>query len=129
MTKYAYAGTVDFGCGNGAPPPPPPPPPPSQPPPFDLLNRKYYWTLAYLSLKFEKIMHLKPRHSICFAACNLVWCGDGTCVANGTGHICQCTEDSANLFNMTGFACFKKCKTFPPTVKVWALRYGVCFIF
>ncbi|KAJ6942536.1 hypothetical protein NC652_008375 [Populus alba x Populus x berolinensis] len=42
-------------------------------------------------------------------SCNLVWCGDGTCVANGTGHICQCTEDSANLFNMTGFACFKKC--------------------
>jgi hypothetical protein len=54
-------------------------------------------------------MHLKPRHSICFAACNLVWCGDGTCVANGTGHICRCNEDSANLFNMTGFACFKKC--------------------
>ncbi|KAJ6932684.1 hypothetical protein NC651_008195 [Populus alba x Populus x berolinensis] len=83
--------------GCGNRAPPPPPPPPSQPPPFDLLN-----------------------------PCNLVWCGDGTCVANGTGHICQCTEDSANLFNMTGFACFKKCKTFPPTVKVWALRYGVC---
>ncbi|KAL3598458.1 hypothetical protein D5086_006376 [Populus alba] len=55
-------------------------PPPPPPPPFDLLN-----------------------------PCNLVWCGDGTCVANGTGHICQCTEDSANLFNMTGFACLKKC--------------------
>ncbi|KAJ6348146.1 hypothetical protein OIU76_004595 [Salix suchowensis] len=58
----------------------PPPPPPSRPPPFDLLN-----------------------------PCNLVWCGDGTCVANGTGHICQCTGDSANLFNLTGLACFKKC--------------------
>ncbi|KAG6780497.1 hypothetical protein POTOM_013359 [Populus tomentosa] len=57
-------------------------------------------------------------HCECLSpSCNLVWCGDGTCVANGTGHICQCTEDSANLFNMTGFACFKECKNFPPTVK------------
>ncbi|KAJ6963407.1 hypothetical protein NC652_001894 [Populus alba x Populus x berolinensis] len=41
--------------------------------------------------------------------CNLVWCGDGTCVANGTGHICQCNEGSSNLLSETDLACFKQC--------------------
>ncbi|XP_011045375.1 PREDICTED: chitin-binding lectin 1-like [Populus euphratica] len=41
--------------------------------------------------------------------CNLVWCGDGTCVANGTGHICQCNEGSSNLLNETDLACIKQC--------------------
>ncbi|KAI3455380.1 hypothetical protein Pfo_012043 [Paulownia fortunei] len=57
-----------------------PPPPPSKLPPFNLLN-----------------------------PCNLVWCGDGTCVANVAGHYCQCNEGSANLFNLTALACFKQC--------------------
>ncbi|CAK7356629.1 unnamed protein product [Dovyalis caffra] len=74
--------TFDLGCGNGAPPaPPPPPPPPSPPPPFNL-----------------------------FDPCNiLVWCGDGTCVPNGSGHICQCNDGSANVLNATDLACFKQC--------------------
>ncbi|KAG6788906.1 hypothetical protein POTOM_004984 [Populus tomentosa] len=54
-----------------------PPPAASQPPPFNLSN-----------------------------PCNLVWCGDGTCVANGTGHVCQCNEGSSNLLNETDLACF-----------------------
>ncbi|KAI5602496.1 hypothetical protein BDE02_01G159600 [Populus trichocarpa] len=57
-----------------------PPPAASQPPPFNLSN-----------------------------PCNLVWCGEGTCVANGTGHICQCNEGSSNLRNETDLACFKQC--------------------
>ncbi|XP_039005912.1 uncharacterized protein LOC120133390 [Hibiscus syriacus] len=41
--------------------------------------------------------------------CDLVWCGDGECVSNGTGHICQCHQGSENLFNSSGLACFKPC--------------------
>ncbi|KAK9101840.1 hypothetical protein Sjap_019094 [Stephania japonica] len=41
--------------------------------------------------------------------CFLSWCGEGTCVANGTNHICKCNEGSANLFNSTAMACFKEC--------------------
>ncbi|XP_020548615.1 uncharacterized protein LOC110011766 isoform X2 [Sesamum indicum] len=60
--------------------PPSPPPPAAAPPPFNLLS-----------------------------PCNLVWCGDGSCVANGTGYYCQCNEGSTNLFNLTTLACFKGC--------------------
>ncbi|XP_062153986.1 uncharacterized protein LOC133862230 isoform X2 [Alnus glutinosa] len=42
-------------------------------------------------------------------SCALVWCGDGTCMTNGTGYACNCNEGSANLMNLTGFACFKEC--------------------
>ncbi|KAL4333452.1 hypothetical protein GQ457_07G032020 [Hibiscus cannabinus] len=41
--------------------------------------------------------------------CDLVWCGDGECVSNGTGHICQCRQGSENLFNSSALACFKPC--------------------
>ncbi|KAJ8773473.1 hypothetical protein K2173_004303 [Erythroxylum novogranatense] len=41
--------------------------------------------------------------------CNLVWCGDGTCTANGSDHICECNKGSANLFNKTNLACFREC--------------------
>ncbi|KAL6285803.1 hypothetical protein ACE6H2_010193 [Prunus campanulata] len=41
--------------------------------------------------------------------CALVWCGDGTCVTNGTGYACQCPQGSWNLLDMPGFACFKPC--------------------
>ncbi|XP_022883584.1 uncharacterized protein LOC111400399 [Olea europaea var. sylvestris] len=34
--------------------------------------------------------------------CNLVWCGDGTCIANGTSHYCQCFDGFTNLLNLTG---------------------------
>ncbi|XP_052486937.1 uncharacterized protein LOC105771052 isoform X2 [Gossypium raimondii] len=42
-------------------------------------------------------------------SCDLVWCGDGECVSNGTGYICQCHQGSENLFNSSGLACFKPC--------------------
>ncbi|XP_052183535.1 uncharacterized protein LOC127795717 [Diospyros lotus] len=57
-----------------------PPPPPPPPPPLNLTS-----------------------------PCNFVWCGDGNCIVNGTGHYCQCNDGSANLFNMTSTACFKQC--------------------
>ncbi|OMO54214.1 hypothetical protein CCACVL1_27967, partial [Corchorus capsularis] len=41
--------------------------------------------------------------------CDLVWCGDGKCVSNGTGHICQCDQGSENLFGSSELACFKPC--------------------
>ncbi|TQE04420.1 hypothetical protein C1H46_009940 [Malus baccata] len=41
--------------------------------------------------------------------CEFVWCGDGTCVANGTGHICQCPEGTWNLLDTPELACFKAC--------------------
>ncbi|GAV60978.1 hypothetical protein CFOL_v3_04506, partial [Cephalotus follicularis] len=74
--------TVDFQCGNGSPPPPPPAsllPPPPPPPPF-LSN-----------------------------PCAFVWCGDGTCMTNGTGYTCQCSPDSTNLLHLESLACFKDC--------------------
>ncbi|KAJ8756006.1 hypothetical protein K2173_024551 [Erythroxylum novogranatense] len=74
--------TLDFQCGNDAPPSPPPPPPPVSVP--------------------------APLFNIS-SPCNLVWCGHGTCMANGSDHTCQCNEGSANLFNKTNLACFKEC--------------------
>ncbi|KAK9923267.1 hypothetical protein M0R45_031696 [Rubus argutus] len=43
--------------------------------------------------------------------CALVWCNDGTCVANGTssGYSCKCNEGSLNLFDLPGLPCFKTC--------------------
>ncbi|KAB1218613.1 hypothetical protein CJ030_MR3G026493 [Morella rubra] len=72
--------TVDFQCSKGSPAPPPPPALPL-PPSLNLSN-----------------------------PCTLVWCGEGTCLANGTGYTCQCYEGSENLFNLTGAACFRQCK-------------------
>ncbi|PSR96097.1 Slit 2 protein like [Actinidia chinensis var. chinensis] len=57
-----------------------PPPPPPPPPPLNLTS-----------------------------PCNLVWCGDGNCVVNGTGHYCQCYDGSSNLLNSPALACFKQC--------------------
>lgn len=45
-----------------------------------------------------------------FPDCALVWCGDGTCVTNGTGYTCRCPQGSWNLLDLPGFACFKPCK-------------------
>ncbi|XP_062153985.1 uncharacterized protein LOC133862230 isoform X1 [Alnus glutinosa] len=75
--------TLDFQCGNGSPPPPPPPAP----------------LLPPLPTLFPNLTD----------PCALVWCGDGTCMTNGTGYACNCNEGSANLMNLTGFACFKEC--------------------
>ncbi|XP_043700933.1 uncharacterized protein LOC122651565 isoform X2 [Telopea speciosissima] len=74
--------TVDFECGSNTttPSPPPPPPPASLLPPLNSSD-----------------------------PCALTWCGDGTCIANGTGHICSCHEGSSNLFNRTNLSCFKQC--------------------
>ncbi|KAJ9179106.1 hypothetical protein P3X46_010929 [Hevea brasiliensis] len=41
--------------------------------------------------------------------CQLIWCADGSCLPNGTGHICQCNEGSANLLNNTELPCFQEC--------------------
>ncbi|KDP37170.1 hypothetical protein JCGZ_06226 [Jatropha curcas] len=71
--------TVDVQCGNGSPPPPPPSAP-VPPRPLNLTN-----------------------------PCNLIWCGDGTCMPNGTGHTCQCSEGSANLANNKELPCFQEC--------------------
>ncbi|KAG6792298.1 hypothetical protein POTOM_001442 [Populus tomentosa] len=70
----------------------------------------------HLHLQLVNLHRSISQTTFCFAACNLVWCGDGTCVANGTGHICQCNEGSSNLLSETDLACFKQCKTlsFPP---------------
>ncbi|XP_047966730.1 uncharacterized protein LOC125211085 [Salvia hispanica] len=74
--------TIDFECGNNAPPPPPPPPPPGLTiPPF-----------------------LDPS-----SACFLVWCNEGTCVANGTKHTCVCNNGSSNFLNLPEYPCFKTC--------------------
>ncbi|XP_021298771.1 uncharacterized protein LOC110427540 [Herrania umbratica] len=50
-----------------------------------------------------------PRPANLTTHCDLVWCGDGKCVTNGTGHICQCNQGSQNLLNSFGLACFKPC--------------------
>ncbi|KAG7997938.1 hypothetical protein I3843_01G233100 [Carya illinoinensis] len=71
--------TVDFQCGKGSTSPPPAPLVPL-PPPLNLPN-----------------------------PCALVWCGDGTCVSNGTAYTCECNEGSQNLLNLKGRACFKQC--------------------
>ncbi|XP_030968228.1 neurogenic locus notch homolog protein 3-like isoform X1 [Quercus lobata] len=42
-------------------------------------------------------------------ACAFVWCGDGTCVTNGTGYKCQCNDGSTNLMDKPTLACFKEC--------------------
>ncbi|EYU21573.1 hypothetical protein MIMGU_mgv1a024131mg, partial [Erythranthe guttata] len=44
-----------------------------------------------------------------FDPCNLVWCGEGSCVVNGTGHYCQCNQGSSNLFSNTSLPCVKQC--------------------
>ncbi|GMI91852.1 hypothetical protein HRI_002854500 [Hibiscus trionum] len=41
--------------------------------------------------------------------CDFVWCGDGECESNGTGHICHCPQGSENLFNSSALPCFKPC--------------------
>ncbi|XP_050379751.1 uncharacterized protein LOC126797119 [Argentina anserina] len=41
--------------------------------------------------------------------CGLVWCGEGTCIADGTGYKCQCLEGSLNLLDNPLLPCFKTC--------------------
>lgn len=51
-----------------------------------------------------------PKNTSFFDACNWAFCGKGTCAkSNKTGHVCQCEEGAANLFNMTSFPCFGEC--------------------
>lgn len=45
-----------------------------------------------------------------FAACNLVWCGNGDCIVSGNSHYCQCNQGSANYLDDASFACFEPCK-------------------
>ena len=42
-------------------------------------------------------------------ACFLVWCNEGTCVANGTKHTCVCNNGSSNFLNLPEYPCFKTC--------------------
>ncbi|MBA0594867.1 hypothetical protein Gorai_011757 [Gossypium raimondii] len=86
--KKIQIGTVDFDCGKGSPPPPSLPPPPNQ-----------------TNTPTQGI----KEGDLLLTACDLVWCGDGECVSNGTGYICQCHQGSENLFNSSGLACFKPC--------------------
>ncbi|MFS7950545.1 hypothetical protein Hanom_Chr07g00584491 [Helianthus anomalus] len=44
-----------------------------------------------------------------FAACNLVWCGDGDCVVSGNDHYCQCHDRAANLLHNPKFICMQQC--------------------
>ncbi|KAK9115663.1 hypothetical protein Sjap_014610 [Stephania japonica] len=67
--------TVDMNCGGSAPPSLSPPFPP-----------------------FPTLPNFTDP-------CALTWCGDGTCVANETEHLCKCNEGSGNLMNMTAMAC------------------------
>ncbi|KAA3489316.1 Teneurin-4 [Gossypium australe] len=80
--------TVDFDCVKGSPPPPSLPPPPNQ--------------------TNSPTQGIKEG-DLLLSDCDLVWCGDGECVSNGTGYICQCHQGSENLFNSSGLACFKPC--------------------
>ncbi|KAJ0530506.1 hypothetical protein HanHA89_Chr10g0390631 [Helianthus annuus] len=57
-----------------------PPPPPPQRSPFNITN-----------------------------VCNLVWCGDGDCVADENRHYCRCHDDADNLNNNSSFICVKRC--------------------
>nr|GEX00333.1 putative RNA-directed DNA polymerase, eukaryota, reverse transcriptase zinc-binding domain protein [Tanacetum cinerariifolium] len=42
-------------------------------------------------------------------ACNLVWCGEGECVGEGTGHYCRCHDDAENLSNNSTYICIRRC--------------------
>ncbi|XP_022145513.1 uncharacterized protein LOC111014937 isoform X2 [Momordica charantia] len=78
----------DFRRGGGSPLPPPLPPTtvvPFLPSPFGFSN-----------------------------PCRVVWCGNGTCVADGAGaaafpYSCHCHEGFENLLNLTFLPCFKRC--------------------
>ncbi|XP_075110554.1 uncharacterized protein LOC107806950 isoform X2 [Nicotiana tabacum] len=52
--------------------------------------------------------------------CSLVWCGNGKCHVNGTGHYCQCNEGSTQYLNMSALPCLDKC-VFGPDCKGVAL--------
>ncbi|KAI3775044.1 hypothetical protein L1987_49612 [Smallanthus sonchifolius] len=41
--------------------------------------------------------------------CNLVWCGEGDCVADETRHYCRCHDDADNLHNNSSFICIRQC--------------------
>ncbi|GKV35770.1 hypothetical protein SLEP1_g43990 [Rubroshorea leprosula] len=73
--------TVDFHCGNGSRSPSPP----------------------------SSLAPILPPSKNLFSPCGVVWCGDGTCVTNGTGYACQCNQGSENLLNSSNLACFKTC--------------------
>ncbi|XP_075107228.1 uncharacterized protein LOC142180184 isoform X2 [Nicotiana tabacum] len=52
--------------------------------------------------------------------CSLVWCGNGKCQVNGTGHYCQCNKGSTQYLNMSTLPCLDKC-VFGPDCKGLAL--------
>ncbi|PPR97694.1 hypothetical protein GOBAR_AA22993 [Gossypium barbadense] len=64
-----------------------------------------YWWLIFIQAPTQGI----KEGALLLTDCDLVWCGDGECVSNGTGYICQCHQNSENLFNSSGLACFKPC--------------------
>ncbi|CAN4088892.1 unnamed protein product [Withania somnifera] len=41
--------------------------------------------------------------------CSLIWCGDGKCEVNGTGHYCKCNEGSTQYMNMSKLPCLPEC--------------------
>ncbi|PIA65298.1 hypothetical protein AQUCO_00100639v1 [Aquilegia coerulea] len=41
--------------------------------------------------------------------CGFTWCGEGTCVVDGSDHICQCNQGADNLSGLKGFPCFEEC--------------------
>ncbi|EYU21572.1 hypothetical protein MIMGU_mgv1a019236mg, partial [Erythranthe guttata] len=55
-----------------------------------------------------KIIFKKNNYFLSIA-CNFVWCGDGSCVVNGTGHYCQCNQGSSNLLSNISLVCLKQC--------------------
>ncbi|CAN6707045.1 unnamed protein product [Malus baccata var. baccata] len=127
--------TVNFQCDGSASPPPPPAP--VVPPPdlsygfyffiFHKLNfiwvsaYRYFlssgfwlasWSLSTMSWRMKVMVERRARlgiEEVEDLSCEFVWCGDGTCVANGTGHICQCPEGTWNLLDTPELACFKAC--------------------
>lgn len=47
-----------------------------------------------------------------FSACWVVWCGNGTCVADGAAaysYTCRCHEGFGNFLNLTFLPCFRRC--------------------
>ncbi|KAL8235352.1 hypothetical protein R6Q59_021452 [Mikania micrantha] len=57
-----------------------PPPPPRSQPPYNITN-----------------------------VCNLVWCGEGDCVADGTRRHCRCHNDADNLYDNSANICIRRC--------------------
>ncbi|XP_038718247.1 uncharacterized protein LOC120011249 [Tripterygium wilfordii] len=80
--------SLDFKCGSLAPIPSPFPSPSPAPTPA-----------SAFPLPISDL----------FSPCGIMWCGDGKCLANGTGHSCQCYKGADNLFSLPELPCFRPC--------------------